>query len=225
MASGHGTRDALPGGRVIAIIRLSDPDAAVRAGRELAEAGLDGVEVTLTTPGALDAVATLRGELAGSCRVGVGSVRTPAEVTTARDAGAEFLVTPTTRVEVLARAKAAGLPVVCGAFTPTEVDVAWSSGADLVKLFPAGVAGPSYVRELLAPLPDVPLVPTGGVTPESVAEWAAAGAVAVGAGGALVDAAEAADGDWAALRRRARAFLSAAAAAHWPDERGGGPRG
>ncbi|MEU4643485.1 bifunctional 4-hydroxy-2-oxoglutarate aldolase/2-dehydro-3-deoxy-phosphogluconate aldolase [Micromonospora sp. NPDC023814] len=202
---------------MIAIIRLSEPDAAVRAGRELAEAGLDSVEVTLTTPRALDAVATLRGELAGSCRIGVGSVRTPAEVTAARDAGAEFLVTPTTRVEVLAQAKAAGLPVVCGAFTPTEVDVAWSSGAALVKLFPAGVAGPPYLRELLAPLPDVPLAPTGGVRPESVAEWAAAGAVAVGAGGALVDAAEVAVGDWAALRRRARAFLAAAAAAHWPD--------
>ncbi|MER5336119.1 bifunctional 4-hydroxy-2-oxoglutarate aldolase/2-dehydro-3-deoxy-phosphogluconate aldolase [Micromonospora sp. NPDC002717] len=217
MSSGHETRDAVPLGRVIAIIRLSEPGAAVRAGRELAEAGLDSIEVTLTTPRALDAVTTLRGELAGSCRVGVGSVRTPAEVTAARDAGAEFLVTPTTRVEVLAQAKAAGLPVVCGAFTPTEVDVAWSSGAALVKLFPAGVAGPPYLRELLAPLPDVPLAPTGGVRPESVAEWAAAGAVAVGAGGALVDAAEVAVGDWAALRRRARAFLSAAAAAHWPD--------
>ncbi|MFI7648395.1 bifunctional 4-hydroxy-2-oxoglutarate aldolase/2-dehydro-3-deoxy-phosphogluconate aldolase [Micromonospora sp. NPDC049460] len=217
MASGHETRDAIPLGRVIAIIRLSEPDAAVRAGRELAEVGLDSVEVTLTTPRALDAVATLRGELAGSCRVGVGSVRTPAEVSAATEAGAEFLVTPTTRAEVLAQAKAAGTPVVCGAFTPTEVDVAWSSGAALVKLFPAGVAGPPYVRELLAPLPDVPLVPTGGVTPDSVAEWAAAGAVAVGAGGALVNAAEVAAGDWAALRRRARAFLAAATAAHWPD--------
>jgi 2-dehydro-3-deoxyphosphogluconate aldolase/(4S)-4-hydroxy-2-oxoglutarate aldolase len=217
MASGHGTRDAIPVGRVIAIIRLSEPDAAVRAGRELAEAGLDSIEVTLTTPRALDAVATLRGELAGSCRVGVGSVRTPAEVTAASNAGAEFLVTPTTRVEVLAQAKAAGLPVVCGAFTPTEVDVAWSSGAALVKLFPASAAGPPYVRELRAPLPDVPLAPTGGVTPESVAEWAAAGAVAVGAGSALVNAAEVAVGDWPTLRRRARAFLSAATAAHWPD--------
>ncbi|MEU5947237.1 bifunctional 4-hydroxy-2-oxoglutarate aldolase/2-dehydro-3-deoxy-phosphogluconate aldolase [Micromonospora sp. NPDC047465] len=163
-------------------------------------------------------------QLAGSCRVGVGSVRTPTEVTAARDAGAQFLVTPTTRVEVLAQAKAAGLPVVCGAFTPTEVDVAWSSGAAMVKLFPAGVAGPPYLRELLAPLPDVPLAPTGGVRPESVAEWAAAGAVAVGAGGVLVDAAEVAVGDWAALRRRARAFLSAAAAAHWPDRQGDGRR-
>jgi 2-dehydro-3-deoxyphosphogluconate aldolase/(4S)-4-hydroxy-2-oxoglutarate aldolase len=204
-------------GRVIAIVRLSEPGAAVRAGQELAEAGLDSVEVTLTTPGALDAIATLRAELAGSCRVGAGSVRTPADVTAARDAGAEFLVTPTTRVEVLEQAEAAGLPVVCGAFTPTEVDVAWSSGAALVKLFPANVAGPSYVRELLAPLPDVPLVPTGGVRPESLAEWAAAGAVAVGAGGALVDAVEVAAGDWPALRRRAQAFLSAAAAARWRD--------
>ncbi|MFG1955321.1 bifunctional 4-hydroxy-2-oxoglutarate aldolase/2-dehydro-3-deoxy-phosphogluconate aldolase [Micromonospora sp. NPDC048830] len=201
---------------MIAIVRLAEPDAAVRAGRELAEAGLDTIEVTLTTPGALDAVATLRAELGGTCAVGAGSVRTPADVTAARNAGAEFLVTPTTRVEVLAEAEAAGLPVVCGAFTPTEVDIAWSSGATLVKLFPAGLAGPPYVRELLAPLPDVRLAPTGGVTPESVAGWAAAGAVAVGAGGALVSAADVAGGDWPALRRRARAFLAAAAAARWP---------
>ncbi|WBB69403.1 bifunctional 4-hydroxy-2-oxoglutarate aldolase/2-dehydro-3-deoxy-phosphogluconate aldolase [Micromonospora sp. WMMD812] len=203
-------------GRVVAIVRLPSPDAVVRAGHELAEAGLDSIEVTLTTPGALDAVATLRADLAGTCAVGAGSVRTPADVTAARDAGAQFLVTPTTRVEVLAEAAAADLPVVCGAYTPTEIDVAWSGGATMVKLFPASLAGPAYLRELLAPLPDVPVVPTGGVSPESVAQWAAAGAVAVGAGSALVNAAEVAAGDWPALRRRARTFLDAAAAAAWP---------
>ncbi|PZG02727.1 hypothetical protein C1I99_01430 [Micromonospora deserti] len=206
----------LRGARVIGIVRLPAADAVVRAGRELAEAGLTAVEVTLTTPDALDAVAALRAELAGSCVVGAGSVRAPADVRAAHAAGAQFLVTPTTRVEVLAEASVAGLPVVCGAFTPTEVDVAWSSGASLVKLFPASLGGPAYLRELRAPLPDVPLAPTGGVTPESLPGWAAAGAVAVGAGGALVNATEVAAGDWPALRRRARAFVSAAAAAPWP---------
>ncbi|HEY0698714.1 MAG TPA: bifunctional 4-hydroxy-2-oxoglutarate aldolase/2-dehydro-3-deoxy-phosphogluconate aldolase, partial [Micromonospora sp.] len=134
----------------------------------------------------------------------------------AHEAGAQFLVTPTTRPEVLHRASSAGLPVVCGAFTPTEVDVAWSAGATMVKLFPASLGGPAYLAELRAPLPDVPLVPTGGVTPESVPDWARAGAVAVGVGSSLVNATEIAAGDWGALRRRARAFLAAVGSAPWP---------
>lgn len=202
--------------RLIAIVRLPVPDAVVRVGRELAGAGLPAVEVTLSTPGGLEAVAALRAELDGRCAIGVGSVRTPPDVAAARDAGAQFLVTPTTRVEVLAEAERADLPVVCGAFTPTEIDLAWSAGASLVKLFPASLGGPGYLREVRAPLPDVPLVPTGGVTPDSLDAWAAAGAVAVGVGGALVNADEVAAGDWGALRRRARAFLSAAQAAPWP---------
>ncbi|MFG2058438.1 bifunctional 4-hydroxy-2-oxoglutarate aldolase/2-dehydro-3-deoxy-phosphogluconate aldolase [Micromonospora sp. NPDC048930] len=208
----------LRGARVIAIVRLPAPDAVLRACRELAATGLDALEVTLTTPGALDAIAALRAELGEACAVGAGSVRSTTDVTRARDAGAQFLVTPTTREAVLAEAVTAGLPVVCGALTPTEVDVAWSAGASLVKLFPAGLGGPAYLRELRAPLPDVPLVPTGGVTAESVPGWAAAGAVAVGAGGSLVDATEIGAGDWAALRRRARAFLAAAASAPWPEQ-------
>ncbi|WP_262285401.1 bifunctional 4-hydroxy-2-oxoglutarate aldolase/2-dehydro-3-deoxy-phosphogluconate aldolase [Micromonospora sp. MA102] len=203
-------------GRVIAIIRLPGPEAVVRTGRELAEAGLDSIEVTLTTPTALEAIAELRNALPDTCAVGAGSVRTPGDVSAARDAGAQFLVTPTTRVDVLTEAAAANLPVVCGALTPTEVDVAWSSGATLVKLFPASHVDPEYLRELRAPLPDVRLAPTGGVTPGSVGEWAAAGAVAVGAGSALVNPSDVAAGDWPALRRRARAFLDAAAAAPWP---------
>lgn len=206
----------LSGVRVIAIVRLPAPESVVRVGRYLADAGLAALEVTLTTPGALDAIATLRADLAGRCAVGAGSVRTPADVAAARDAGAQFLVTPTTRVEVLDGARRENVPVVCGAFTPTEIDVAWSAGATLVKLFPASLGGPTYLREVRAPLPDVPLVPTGGVTPDSLNAWAAAGAVAVGVGGALVNAAEVAAGDWAALRRRAAAFLSAAETAPWP---------
>ncbi|MFS8498993.1 MAG: bifunctional 4-hydroxy-2-oxoglutarate aldolase/2-dehydro-3-deoxy-phosphogluconate aldolase [Micromonosporaceae bacterium] len=206
----------LSGVRVIAIVRLPAPESVVRVGRELADAGLAALEVTLTTPGALDAIATLRADLADRCAVGAGSVRSPADVAAARAAGAQFLVTPTTRVEVLDAARRDNLPVVCGAFTPTEIDVAWSAGATLVKLFPASLGGPTYLREVRAPLPDVPLVPTGGVTPDSVTAWAAAGAVAVGVGGALVNAAEVAAGDWAALRRRAEAFQSAAETAPWP---------
>ncbi|MBB5874476.1 2-dehydro-3-deoxyphosphogluconate aldolase/(4S)-4-hydroxy-2-oxoglutarate aldolase [Allocatelliglobosispora scoriae] len=200
-------------GRVIAIIRLPSAEDAVRVGEIIAGAGLTAVEVTLTTPGALDAVTALRAALPASCLVGAGSVRTPQQALSARDAGAQFLVTPTLKLPVLA---ATALPVMCGAFSPTEIETASEAGAALVKVFPAGAMGPSYVRELLAPMPELKLAPTGGVTPDLVGAYAAAGAVAVGVGSALVSAALVASRDWPALHTRATAFATAAAAA-WPD--------
>ncbi|MEV0267970.1 bifunctional 4-hydroxy-2-oxoglutarate aldolase/2-dehydro-3-deoxy-phosphogluconate aldolase [Hamadaea sp. NPDC050747] len=199
-------------GRVIAIIRLPSAEGAVRVGRILADAGLPAVEITLTTPGALSAIGELRAAVAGACLVGAGSVRTPEQAISAREAGAEFLVTPTVRPAVLA---AAEVPVVCGALTPTEIETAADCGAALVKVFPASAFGPGYLRELLAPMPELQLAPTGGVTPESVADYAAAGAVAVGVGSALVDARLVAAEDWTTLRSRADRFMSAAASA-WP---------
>ncbi|NUO55800.1 MAG: bifunctional 4-hydroxy-2-oxoglutarate aldolase/2-dehydro-3-deoxy-phosphogluconate aldolase [Hamadaea sp.] len=208
--SSNGAGEAL--GRVIAIIRLPSADGAVRVGEILADAGLSAVEITLTTPGALSAISELRAAVAGRCLVGAGSVRTPEQAISAREAGAEFLVTPTVRPAVLA---ATELPVVCGALTPTEIETAADCGAALVKVFPASAFGPGYLRELLAPMPELRLAPTGGVTPESVADYAAAGAVAVGVGSALVDARLVAAGAWDVLRDRAARFMSAAASA-WP---------
>ncbi|GAB4055321.1 bifunctional 4-hydroxy-2-oxoglutarate aldolase/2-dehydro-3-deoxy-phosphogluconate aldolase [Catellatospora paridis] len=199
-------------GRVIAIIRLPSATDAVRVGEIIAGAGLTAVEITLTTPGALDAVTALRAALPPECLVGAGSVRSPEQALSARDAGAQFLVTPTLRPPVLA---ATELPVMCGAFSPTEIETAAEAGAALVKVFPAGAMGPGYVRELLAPMPELKLAPTGGVTPDLVAPYAAAGAVAVGVGSALVSAALVDAADWPALRTRAQAFATAAAAA-WP---------
>lgn len=199
-------------GRVVAIIRLPSAGEVVRVGTILAEAGLTAVEVTLTTPGALEAVAALRSALPGECLVGAGTVRTPDQARSARDAGARFLVTPTLRLPVLA---ATELPVMCGAFSPTEIETAADAGAALVKIFPATAMGPGYLRDLLAPMPELRLAPTGGVTPQSLAEYAAAGAVAVGVGGSLVNADLVASGDWTELSRRARCFADAAAQAVW----------
>jgi 2-dehydro-3-deoxyphosphogluconate aldolase/(4S)-4-hydroxy-2-oxoglutarate aldolase len=206
---------------VIAIIRLPQADQTVRAGQELAGAGLTAIEVTLTTPGALAAVARLRADLGGSCAVGVGSVRSPADVIAAAEAGAQYLVTPVTRADVLAEAVRLGLQVLAGALTPTEIDAAWSLGAAAVKVFPASAFGPGYIREVRAPMPEIPLVPTGGVTPELVGPYAAAGAVAVAVGSALVSAALVEAQDWPELRRRADAFRAAADAA-WPSNSGAG---
>jgi 2-dehydro-3-deoxyphosphogluconate aldolase/(4S)-4-hydroxy-2-oxoglutarate aldolase len=184
--------------RLIAIVRLPSPprEVLVRVCQELVDAGLPAVEVTLTTPGALSAIEAMPGVL------GAGSVRTPSQARQAQEAGAAFLVTPTVSPAVLA---AATIPVVCGALTPTEIDLAWLSGASFVKVFPS--PGPGYIRDVLAPMPDVPLIPTGGVTLTSVEAYAAAGAVGVGVGSALVIE------DLAELRRRARAFVAAAESA------------
>jgi 2-dehydro-3-deoxyphosphogluconate aldolase/(4S)-4-hydroxy-2-oxoglutarate aldolase len=136
--------------------------------------------------------------------VGAGSVRTPAQARDAQNAGAAFLVTPTTNPEVL---RAASVPVVCGALTPTEIEIASVSGAAYVKVFPASAMGPGYVKEVLAPMPELRLIPTGGVTLTNLRDYAAAGAVGVGVGSALVTE------DLTELRRRAKLFVSEAAEA------------
>ena len=184
--------------RLIAIVRLSTGDNVIRVCQELVDAGLPAVEVTLNTPGALEAIGALGGA------VGAGSVRTPAQARDAQNAGASFLVTPIVLPEVI---RVASVPVVCGALTPTEIDLASSAGAAYVKVFPASAMGPGYVKEVLAPMPELKLVPTGGITLANLHDYAAAGAVGVGVGSALVTE------DLAELRRRAKLFVDEAAQA------------
>jgi 2-dehydro-3-deoxyphosphogluconate aldolase / (4S)-4-hydroxy-2-oxoglutarate aldolase len=189
--------DALSVAPVIAIVRLPVRTGAERAVRAAVEGGVPAAEIALTTPDALDALAAARAELGDAACLGAGSVRTVADATRAVEAGAAFLVTPTVVPEVLAAA--IDVPVVCGGLTPTELAAAQAAGAYAVKVFPARVFGPAYLRDVLAPMPDLRLVPTGGVDPGNVAEYARAGAVAVAAG------------DWAAITERAAAFAGA-----WP---------
>jgi 2-dehydro-3-deoxyphosphogluconate aldolase/(4S)-4-hydroxy-2-oxoglutarate aldolase len=163
------------------------------------------VEVSLTTPGALDAIAQLREEAPAGARVGAGTVLTARDVVDVAAAGAEFVVTPALAESVEA-AVAAGLPLAAGAFTPSEAVAAVQRGADVVKLFPASALGPAYLRALRDPLPDVPFMAVGGVGVEAARDFLAAGAVAVGVGSPLLGDA-AADGDLAALRQRAADLL------------------
>lgn len=124
-------------------------------------------------------------------------------------AGAEYLVTPTTNLDVLDATREARVPVVCGAFTPTELDVACRANADYIKLFPASAVGPRYVREVLAPMPDLRIVPTGGVNAENIPQFRAAGAIGVGVGSALVDQQSVVAADWRAPEQRAATLVSA----------------
>lgn len=207
------TPPALQG--VIAIVRsrselpLRDIVAAIQQG------GIDLVELTLTTPNALAAVAEIRSaDPAG--QLGMGSIRTGDDARRAIDAGATFLVTPTFQPSVLDEASRDGIPVACGAATPTEADSAFQAGADLIKIFPAStLGGARYLRELLAPMPDLPLAPTGGVTLESVGDYRSVGAVGVGVGSALFSDDRYASGGLQAVQSQARAFAAA-----WTGDRG-----
>jgi len=204
--------DPLAGG-VVAILRgrsASHLDAVLDV---LVEAGIRSLEVTLTTPDALSAVRRAVDRFGSAATIGAGTVRTVADVSGAVDAGAAYLVSPHTDPVLAARARELGVAYLPGAFTPTEIVAAMAAGATAVKLFPARLGGPRYLRDIREPLPDVPIVPTGGVSAENAAEWFAAGAVAVGAGGSLIgDALD--GGSLDALRDRALALVAAAGGRH-----------
>jgi 2-dehydro-3-deoxyphosphogluconate aldolase/(4S)-4-hydroxy-2-oxoglutarate aldolase len=172
--------------RLIGIIRLKRYAHPVEIARALSDGGLRALEFTLSGDGALQAISMARRALGQDAHVGAGTVLTPEDVANASNAGAEFIVTPAFNPLVVAASRERQLPIVCGAFTPTEMMGALAAGADLIKLFPARLGGPQYVRDLLAPFPNLRLVPTGGVSAENAADYLKAGAVAVAIGGNLV---------------------------------------
>ncbi|HEX6196349.1 MAG TPA: bifunctional 4-hydroxy-2-oxoglutarate aldolase/2-dehydro-3-deoxy-phosphogluconate aldolase [Jiangellaceae bacterium] len=205
----HALRATMSVTPVIAIVRLPGADHAARVASALHAGGILVIEITLTTGGALEAVGVMRrAGLDGLC-VGVGSVRTVDDARRAIDAGAEYLVTPTLNLDVVGAARSSGVPIVCGGLTPTELDAASRAGADYVKLFPASAVGPRYVREVLAPIPDLRIVPTGGVNAGNIGDYRAAGAVGAGIGSALVDRDTVAAEDWDTLEQRATSLVGA----------------
>ncbi|MFY1691405.1 bifunctional 4-hydroxy-2-oxoglutarate aldolase/2-dehydro-3-deoxy-phosphogluconate aldolase [Plantactinospora sp. WMMB782] len=193
--------------RLLAVVRGDDPDAALASVLALAEAGIALVEVSLTSRDEAGVLVRARAALGPDAPLGAGTVLTEADVVQAEQAGASFVVTPGL-VPAVAEAVRLGLPVLVGALTPTEVVAASLAGAAAVKLFPASLGGPAYLRALREPFPDVPFVPFGGVDVESAPEYLAAGALAVGASEALLGTAPQ-GGDLAALRLRATAFRAA----------------
>lgn len=191
---------------VLAIVRLPDGLDPVPAALAVVNAGVRAVEITLTTAGAADSITRLV-DTGENALVGAGSVRSVEDVRIAAEAGAAFLVTPSTSPDVIAAATARGIPVVAGGLSPTELDTAHRCGAAYQKLFPASLVGPRYLQEVLSPMPDLQVIPTGGVGPGDVAAWRRAGAVAVAVGSALVEARTVAAGDLTEIHRRARQLL------------------
>ncbi|HEY8475281.1 MAG TPA: bifunctional 4-hydroxy-2-oxoglutarate aldolase/2-dehydro-3-deoxy-phosphogluconate aldolase [Chloroflexota bacterium] len=203
--------ERLRASRIIAIVRLTRGGDLVAVAEALFRGGVTVVEFTMTTPGALEAVTSAAETLGDRVVFGMGTVLDGGAARAAIAAGARFVVSPVLRDDVVAACRRYGVPCIPGAFTPSEMLRAVELGADLVKLFPAGPVGPSYVRDVVNALPQIGIVPTGGVNVENAAAFLAAGAVAVGVGSALVDRAVVERGDYAELVRRAERFRQALA--------------
>jgi 2-dehydro-3-deoxyphosphogluconate aldolase / (4S)-4-hydroxy-2-oxoglutarate aldolase len=172
--------------KVVAVVRLDNYNRAVDVARALAAGGINVLEFTLTGQGAIEAVSATRQALGNAVCVGVGTVLSPEQAEAAIDAGAQFMVTPALRRQVIATCVKRQTLILCGGLTPTELLEAHEAGAELVKVFPADLGGPKFIKSVLAPMPFLKMVPTGGVSPENARDYLAAGAVAVGIGGNLV---------------------------------------
>jgi 2-dehydro-3-deoxyphosphogluconate aldolase/(4S)-4-hydroxy-2-oxoglutarate aldolase len=199
---------AITGGRLIAIARNLNPETVPTIGGALLAGGVHAFEVTLNSASALEAISALARQFdPDELLVGAGTVLDLEQAQRAVDAGARFLVMPHCDLAIVEWAASNGIPALPGAFTPTEILAAWRAGAAAVKLFPASAVGPSFVRELRGPLPEIPLVPTGGVTLENAPMFIAAGAVAVGMASWLTGG-----GDPRVIHERAVAVVAALAA-------------
>jgi 2-dehydro-3-deoxyphosphogluconate aldolase/(4S)-4-hydroxy-2-oxoglutarate aldolase len=206
-------RDQLVAQRVVPVLRFGSAATTIRAVDCLREAGFGTVEITLTTPGAVELVAELNGSIGESAVVGAGTVTDLDAARRCIDAGAQFLVSPCVVPGLAALAHEAGRAALVGAFTPTEVLAAHREGADVVKVFPASVGGPGHLAALHAVFPHVLLCPTGGVTLENLKKYFAAGAALVGIGSNLLDQEALAAGDIARVVAGARRFLGPAVSA------------
>lgn len=208
---------------IIPIVRASSSRDARIAAEAVCEGGIPIVEITMTVPGAVDVIRELVASAGSRVLVGAGTVLNPEAARRCMDAGAQFLVTPGLNLETVAFAVRQGILIAAGALTPTEVIAAWEAGSDFVKVFPCGnVGGAKYIKALKGPLPQIPLIPTGGVNLTTAAEFIEAGADALGVGGELVQA-EALRGNkpemiaenarkFLAIVRQARSQLSSSAA-------------
>ena len=200
-------------GGVIAIIRLPTDEDLLPAAEAIRDGGVTAIEIILTTPGVVRALTPVRARLGGDILLGVGTVLTAEAAREAIRGGAQFLVGPNFNPEVVRAGREAGVPVIPGALTPTEIVQAWDGGASLVKLFPANAVGPRYIKDLQGPLPHIPLLPIGGVSLENVAAFIQAGAVAVGVGGEIVTTDLLARRAFREITSRSRAFVEAVKAA------------
>ena len=194
---------------VVAVVRLGSSGQLMEVAQAIKAGGVDVIEFTMTTPNALGIIEESARQFGGEVLLGAGTVLDSETARAAILAGAKFVVAPTLSRATMEMCHRYGVVAIPGAMTPTEILTAWEWGADLVKVFPAGLGGPGYIKDILAPLPQVRLVPTGGVEPGNAAEFIRAGAAAVAVGSALVDKQAVAEGKFDILTERARQLAAA----------------
>jgi 2-dehydro-3-deoxyphosphogluconate aldolase/(4S)-4-hydroxy-2-oxoglutarate aldolase len=185
---------------IVAVVRSPDSQQLVEVVRALVDGGVNVAEITMTVPNALEVLAQVRKALGDKVLLGAGTVLDPETARAVLLAGAEYIVSPTVNLDVIRLCQRYNKLVMPGAFTPTEILSAWEAGADIVKVFPAEVVGPAYFKAVRGPLPQIRLMPTGGVDLNTAAEFLKAGACCLGIGSQLVEPAAVAKGDFARLR-------------------------
>ena len=196
-------------GGVVAIVRVESARQAIEVCGAIARGGIKPIEVTMTVPGAIDVIKEFKSAMKDEVLVGAGTVLDPETARAVILAGAEFIVTPTLNLRVIEMCRRYGKIVIAGAFTPTEILTAWEAGADIVKVFPATVGGPQYLRDIRGPLPQISLVPTGGVDLENTPDFIRAGAVAVAVRASLVDKMALSEGRYDLITVKAKRFIEA----------------
>jgi len=194
---------------VVAIVRLKSPEELIDVAAAIKAGGIDVLEFTMTTPGALEVIRDASRQFGDTMILGAGTVLDAETARLAISAGAQFVVSPNLRRETIVMCQRYGVAALPGAFTPTEILSAWEWGADLVKVFPATALGPKYISDVLAPLPQARLVPVGGVNADNAGAFIRAGAAAVGVGSNLVDTAAVARKDWEHLSSLAATYRAA----------------
>ena len=195
--------------KIVPVVRASSPEQALGAADAVRAGGIPIVEVTMTVPGAIEVIAGLSRLMGSDVLIGAGTVLDAATAQKCLDAGAQFLVSPGFDAETVALARRLDVLIMPGALTPTEVITAWKAGADFVKIFPCGnVGGPAYIKSLKAALPQIPMIPTGGVNLETAAAFLRAGASALGIGGELISKAALDSGNFAAITESAKQFTA-----------------
>ncbi len=196
----------------VAVLRIPDPAKVMPVFDALKDGGVKCIEITMSTPHAIEVIAELSKTVPEDIALGVGTVLDPETARAAILAGAEFVVAPTTNFDVIRMCQRYDKVVMPGAFTPTEILAAWEAGADVVKVFPGSIGGPEYLKAIKGPLPQIALLPTGGVSVENAAEFIEAGAIAVGIGGKLIDKQAMAEGKFEIIREKARKLVTSIAA-------------
>lgn len=206
----HDKLEAIADAGVVAVIRTSSAHELVNICTAMAEGGIVGVEITMTSPNALEAIREATSELGGKAIIGAGSVLDAETARACILGGADFVVSPVFNAGLVEMCRRYSKIVIPGAFSPTEILTAWQAGADVVKVFPATKLGPSFIKDVLGPLPQVKLTPTGGIDLGNMGDFLKAGAVFVGVGSSLVDKTLVAHGRWDELSARAAQFVAAA---------------